>query len=376
MYRVTRRRRRRRRDEPSHGGECNRHTMDGGSETCDPNAVQRQTLFDLTPLLPHGGERSVGNAAAAPTTTRTENDHAAASPSPSMNVRIDQVLRRHHTNQGRFESWIEIHRSNSSSTLTEVVDDGNHPQFYCELRYRQVFPNFVTPMWRSLKVVEGDADHEGREYTTNKNSNYDDMSSSLTSTVEWKAEDGSSILHVTATTGDGHLDHRNSLPSTLTISLEYTPTFLTMDDFPGDPNRGRELPPAHLTVHCRPGPGLGEWRKGVTVDGDVHLAVYSNSLLLLPPVPDMSMPFNVISLTSSLYAYIVGTIITILVRKASEKIKYKLHPDKRPASKLKQLKDKFRTKVLARLRWPGKSNKGGVDATRVEEVKSDDKQPT
>jgi hypothetical protein len=88
----------------------------------------------------------------------------------------------------------------------------------------------------------------------------------------------------------------------------------------------------------------------------------------------MSMPFNVISLTSSLYAYIVGTIITILVRKASEKIKYKLHPEKRPPSKLKQLKEKLRTKVnMARVRWQSKYRKGGeTDSARVEDCKSDD----
>ena len=56
------------------------------------------------------------------------------------------------------------------------------------------------------------------------------------------------------------------------------------------------------------------------------------------------MPFNVISLTSSMYAYIVGALITLMVRKASESIRYKLHPDEKPKSKLRKLKDRILSK--------------------------------
>ena len=69
------------------------------------------------------------------------------------------------------------------------------------------------------------------------------------------------------------------------------------------------------------------------------------------------MPFNVISLTSSLYAYIIGAIITILVRKGSEKIKYKVYPDKKPLSKIAKLKTKLREKFgRIRSKFSGKTN--------------------
>jgi hypothetical protein len=74
---------------------------------------------------------------------------------------------------------------------------------------------------------------------------------------------------------------------------------------------------------------------------------------VLPPVPDMSMPFNVISLTSSLYAYIIGTLLTILVRKGSERIKFKLYPQKRPESKLQKLKRRIGIQ-LSRIRGTAK----------------------
>lgn len=229
---------------------------------------------------------------------------------------INQVLRRHHTNQGRFESSIEL------NPLFDMDNDDNSI-LSCQLKYRQSFPNFLTPMWRSLRIINSDnndASTVGDAFYAN--------SDQLQPSVTWNQRDQSSILTVEAFS---HPINAKSLPSTFSVSFEYAPSFLTIDDFPGDPNRGRVLPPASVTVRC----------EGHSTD----TIVYSNGLLLLPPVPDLSMPFNVISLTSSLYAYIIGAIITILVRKGSEKIKYKIYPDKKPASKLTKFKTKLREKV-------------------------------
>lgn len=231
-------------------------------------------------------------------------------------VGIEQVLRRHHTNQGRFESSIEL------NPLFDMDNDDNS-MLSCQLKYRQSFPNFLTPMWRSLRLVNGDND----DIATRGDAFYSN-SDQLQPSVTWNPEDQSSILTVEAFS---HPINAISLPSAFSISLEYAPSFLTIDDFPGDPNRGRVLPPASVTVRC----------EGHSTD----TIVYSNGLLLLPPVPDLSMPFNVISLTSSVYAYIIGAIITIIVRKGSEKIKYKMYPDKKPVSKVTKLKTKLREKL-------------------------------
>jgi hypothetical protein len=106
------------------------------------------------------------------------------------------------------------------------------------------------------------------------------------------------------------------------VWLEYTATYLTMDGFPGDPNRGWELPPA--MVQCAS-----------------NTIIYSSSMLVLLPVPNMSMPFNVLSLTCSLFAYLIGTVLIVLTKKGSEKILYKLHPEKKPSkSKLAKVKQR------------------------------------
>eukprot|EP00536_Pseudo-nitzschia_multiseries_P010687 jgi/Psemu1/307512/fgenesh1_kg.335_\ len=138
-----------------------------------------------------------------------------------------------------------------------------------------------------------------------------------------------------------------------------------MDDFPGDPNRGRVLPPARVAVRCE---GMATAMAAGTLTPAV--VVYSNALLLLPPVPDLSMPFNVISVTCSLYAYAIGAIVTILVRKASEKIKHKLYPDTKPEPKAKQLKRRIRetidrvrssSKLVGSAGAIGTNGKDGVD---------------
>jgi hypothetical protein len=53
------------------------------------------------------------------------------------------------------------------------------------------------------------------------------------------------------------------------------------------------------------------------------------------------MPFNVISLTCTLYAFIIGSIINTIVRRGEERIYYQLYPDKKP----KSFRDKLRARI-------------------------------
>jgi hypothetical protein len=70
--------------------------------------------------------------------------------------------------------------------------------------------------------------------------------------------------------------------------------------------------------------------------------LYSQSVLLLMPLPDMSMPFNVLSLSCTLFAFIAGSLINVLVRRGTEHVKYQLDPSSKPKSKLDKLKAKVR----------------------------------
>jgi hypothetical protein len=188
----------------------------------------------------------------------------------------------------------------------------------------------MTPSWQSL-LVTTHSPTQNQTIDTLYSSTWSPITKHSASTeevkasVKWNTEQHNSVLHVTIPNNGA------TLPSEVTITMEYEPTFLSLDEFPGDPNRGQIVPPGRVTKWC-------------TDDRTAEL-FYSNASLLIPPVPDLSMPFNVISLTSSLYAYMIGTLITILVRKASERIKYKMYPEKKPKPALARLKSKIRSKL-------------------------------
>ena len=86
----------------------------------------------------------------------------------------------------------------------------------------------------------------------------------------------------------------------------------------------------------------------------------------MPPVPDMSMPFNVISLTCTLYAFVVGSLANLLVRKSSSWAKKALHPEEHKST-LQQLKEKLRSKsrLFGRKGGEPRDNVGNSSETSV-----------
>ncbi len=280
--------------------------------------IGKRTAFEVLPLSDASPANYYQLVPIAGVSDEVTIDEQTSSSNFLYSIGIEQALRRHHTNQGRFESSVEL------NPLVNTTDN----TISCQLKYRQTFPNFLSPIWRSLRIINSDIDD-----TTNVGGAFYSNSDDLQASVTWDPDDKSTILTIEANSHKSNMEAK-TLPSAFSISLEYAPSFLTIDDFPGDPNRGRVLPPATVSVHC----------DHSTEVHNTNMIVFSNSLLLLPPVPDLSMPFNVISLTSSMYAYIIGAIVTILVRKGSEKIKYKMYPDKKPESKLTKIRTKLRTK--------------------------------
>jgi len=101
--------------------------------------------------------------------------------------------------------------------------------------------------------------------------------------------------------------------TSLYISIQYYPKFLALDHFPADPNRGFDISPSFCIIHNISQSFMDSW--------DSSYRIYSNSLLLMPPVPDMSMPYNVITITNSFIVLILGIVTNILTRKATTQIK-------------------------------------------------------
>ncbi|KAJ0411931.1 hypothetical protein ATCC90586_009888 [Pythium insidiosum] len=101
--------------------------------------------------------------------------------------------------------------------------------------------------------------------------------------------------------------------STLTLSVQFDKAFVRLSEHPPDANRGFDVAPASAVF------------SPVTTDAacasaaDLRLftrELHSEPLLVALPTPDFSMPYNVITLSSTIIAFFVGTMLNTLLRKA------------------------------------------------------------
>jgi hypothetical protein len=96
-----------------------------------------------------------------------------------------------------------------------------------------------------------------------------------------------------------------------------------------------EVPPAVVAVYQY------EERSGELLG--VH-RVATEALLIDVPSPDFSMPFNVVTLSSTLLAFFLGTMINILVKKSGGDQKKGTEKDKQTSPKngfLQRLREKL-----------------------------------
>ena len=182
------------------------------------------------------------------------------------------------------------------------------------------YPKFIRPLLHTLKIRLYEGNGAG-------DTNFVPALSSVFVDVQdynlSPRNDGSLSVEVT-----------QQLPpdSSLWISLEYKPRFLSFEHFPSDPNRGIDVLPS-TGVFFLP---------NTNVDDGTRL--YSSSVIIMPPVPDMSMPFNVISLACTLYAFIIGSLVNFLVRKGSQSVT-DAYKGRKPRNKLSKLKQKLKKKI-------------------------------
>lgn len=123
--------------------------------------------------------------------------------------------------------------------------------------------------------------------------------------------------------------------SSLWMTVDFEEAYLPFQKFPADANRGVDIFPSKATFTLI-SPSLETMSPSVTI--------YSQSLVILPPVPDMSMPFNVISLSCTLWAFVLGSLLNTLVRRGTESVKRELtgEKEKRPIDKVKEKLGKMR----------------------------------
>lgn len=160
--------------------------------------------------------------------------------------------------------------------------------------------------------------------------------------------------------------------SSLWMMVDFDEAYLPFQKFPADANRGVDAFPSRATftpVVSAPSP--------TTTATSPSTTLYSPSLLLLPPVPDMSMPFNVISLSCTLWAFVLGSLLNILVRRGTESVKREFtgEKEKRPLDRLKEKIREKGNKLKEKLRrMRGKLLRGEKAARSQEGGRSDQRE--
>nr|CCA26283.1 GPI transamidase component putative [Albugo laibachii Nc14] len=106
-------------------------------------------------------------------------------------------------------------------------------------------------------------------------------------------------------------------PSTaLIFSIQFEKAFLRLSEHPPDANRGFDIPAATVFVNLAQ---IDVQYQPLDTNATEALRfpriIYTEPLLVALPTPDFSMPYNVITLTSTAIAFFIGTMLNTLLRK-------------------------------------------------------------
>jgi hypothetical protein len=141
--------------------------------------------------------------------------------------------------------------------------------------------------------------------------------------------------------------------SSLWMMVDYDEAYLPFQKFPADANRGVDVFPCAATFTLP---------SALSKAAPLSITLFTPSLLLLPPVPDMSMPFNVISLSCTLWAFVLGSLLNILVRRGTESVKRELTGEKEKRM-IDKLREKFKEKVIKLRKKLSRGDKGAMGPT-------------
>lgn len=104
--------------------------------------------------------------------------------------------------------------------------------------------------------------------------------------------------------------------TTLIFSLQMEKAFLRLSEHPPDANRGFDIASGVATFNVQKN------AKNLAICGEdiespsFTTTLYTEPLLVSLPTPDFSMPYNVITMTSTIVAFLIGTMLNTLLRKA------------------------------------------------------------
>ena len=214
----------------------------------------------------------------------------------------------------------------------------------------EIYPSFISLILRSAKVFLHQGGGAGKEeYSSPSIDTIVTELNIMDSKMTFNFREDESILV--------ELTHTLPPDSSLWVSMEFEPQFLNFERFPADPNRGMDIPPAFVTFsesNCKENrlskfqyyDKLKATSKLYPLATDQSI-LYSNPLLIMPPLPDSTMPFNVVCLSSTLFAFVIGLFLNILVKKTNETVRCRLYNEEPEKSKLKKLVSALVSRITA-----------------------------
>ncbi|CAO2827095.1 unnamed protein product [Amaranthus hypochondriacus] len=135
------------------------------------------------------------------------------------------------------------------------------------------------------------------------------------------------------------------------LSLDFDKGFLHIDEYPPDANQGFDIPSALIS--------FPDFHSSLSFAEDSNVSPLLSSLqkrspalayteVLLVPLttPDFSMPYNVITITCTVFALYFGSLLNVLRRRANEEERLLAEKAKNKGNKLHQLFARLRGKQL------------------------------
>ena len=214
--------------------------------------------------------------------------------SMKKNVPNPVNIRRTLTGTGRVKGGL----------VTEITNIGEDA---VNIQYLDILPWYLQLYTHTLKV------------TWNEN---------IVANGAWRAMNFTSNFQVRPTYREGPFSTMESTlimapGDVLRVEIQFLLVFLQFEQFPPDANRGFDIPSAIIQVGQRKEEKNQKKKKkkkkkghrDETTTTTTFTTMYTSSLMIEMPYPDFSMPYNVITLTSTLMAFVGGTVLNMLSRK-------------------------------------------------------------
>ncbi|KAM6564895.1 hypothetical protein CsatB_024893 [Cannabis sativa] len=139
------------------------------------------------------------------------------------------------------------------------------------------------------------------------------------------------------------------------VTLEFDKGFLHIDEYPPDANQGFDIPSAlvsypdfQASIHYIEDKSLETLPILAKLQENSTVLSYTEVLLVPLTTPDFSMPYNVITITCTVFALYFGSLLNVLRRRVAEEERFLKNKDSKKASPISQFLSKLSSKITGR----------------------------